>query len=46
MTLAITRLLGAFAVEPGWTSYPVPVPAQIGGVARAAGSCPLAYVRL
>lgn len=45
MTMAITRLLGAFAVEPGWTSYPVPVPAQIGGVARAAGPCPLAYVR-
>jgi hypothetical protein len=29
-----------------WTSHPTPVPAQIGGVARAATACPVDYVML
>ena len=28
----------------GWTEHPQPVPAQIGGVARAAEACPVDYV--
>jgi cytochrome P450 len=43
MSMAVTHLLGTYAIESGWTSYPVPVPAQIGGVARAAGPCPMRY---
>ncbi len=43
MSTAVTDLLGAYALTAGWTSYPVPVPAQIGGVARADGACPLHY---
>lgn len=43
MTLALTRLLAVYDLTPGWTSHPVPVPAQIGGVARADGPCPLHY---
>lgn len=43
MSLAVTHLLGGYTLEAGWTSYPVPVPAQIGGVARAAGACPVRY---
>jgi cytochrome P450 len=43
MTIAATRLLGAFELDPGWTERPRPVPAQIGGVARAAGPCPVSY---
>jgi cytochrome P450 len=44
MTAAMTRLLGRYQMTPGWTEYPRPVPAQIGGVARSAGPCPVAYV--
>lgn len=44
MTLAMTRILGRYAMTPGWGEYPRPVPAQIGGVARSAGPCPVAYV--
>jgi hypothetical protein len=29
---------------PKWTTHPRPVPAQIGGVARADGPCRLHYV--
>ena len=36
MTAAMTRLLG-FYDDPRWTTHPRPVPAQIGGVARADG---------
>jgi hypothetical protein len=32
-----------YQVPPGWPTYPRPVPAQIGGVARAAGPCPIDY---
>ena len=34
MSMAVTHLLGAFELTPGWSTYPAPVPAQIGGVAR------------
>jgi cytochrome P450 len=43
MTAATTQLLREYRMTPGWTSHPVPVPAQIGGVARAAGPCPVDY---
>ena len=43
MTAAMTRLLGHYRMTPRWTSHPRPVPAQIGGVARAAGRCPVDY---
>lgn len=45
MTAATTTLLGTYAMTPGWSSYPSPVPAQVGGVARAAGACPVDYER-
>ncbi len=45
MTAATTHLLGEHQMTPGWTSHPQPVPAQIGGVARAAGPCRVDYVR-
>ncbi len=45
MTMAMTRLLGRYDMTPSWGEYPRPVPAQIGGVARAAGPCPVDYVR-
>jgi cytochrome P450 len=44
MTSAIIRLLGRYDMTPGWGEYPRPVPAQIGGVARSAGPCPVDYV--
>jgi cytochrome P450 len=44
MTAAMTHLLGRYAMTPQWTSHPRPVPAQIGGVARAADACPIDYV--
>jgi cytochrome P450 len=43
MTAASTHLLRTYRMTPGWTSHPQPVPAQIGGVARAAGPCPVNY---
>ena len=43
MTSAMTRLLGRYDMTPGWGEYPRPVPAQIGGVARSAGPCPVDY---
>lgn len=45
MSAAMTCLLNTFEMSPGWTGYPRPVPAQIGGVARAADECPIAYAR-
>ena len=45
ITAAVTTLLSSFAWTPGWTERPRPVPAQIGGVARAAGPCPVTYRR-
>ena len=44
MTTAMTHLFGHYQMTPGWTTHPRPVPAQIGGVARADGPCPLSYV--
>jgi cytochrome P450 len=44
MTTAMTHLLGRYETTPGWTTYPRPVAAQIGGVARAADACPVDYV--
>ena len=44
MTAATTHLLGTYRMTPRWTSHPLPVPAQIGGVARAAGPCPVDYL--
>jgi cytochrome P450 len=46
MTTAVTHLLGRYRMTPGWSEHPRPVPAQIGGVARAAGPCLLDYVTL
>jgi cytochrome P450 len=43
MTATMTHLFGRYRMTPGWTSHPRPVPAQIGGVARADGPCPLDY---
>ncbi|BBX07233.1 cytochrome P450 [Mycolicibacterium aichiense] len=43
MTMAMTRLLGRYDMTPAWNGYPRPVPAQIGGVARAADPCPVGY---
>ena len=45
MTAAASRLLGSFDLAPGWNARPRPVRAQIGGVARAAGPCPVRYRR-
>jgi cytochrome P450 len=44
MTAATTHLLREYQMTPRWMSHPQPVPAQIGGVARAAGPCPVDYV--
>lgn len=43
MTAAVTHLLREYELTPGWSSHPRPVPAQIGGVARAEGPCPVSY---
>ena len=43
MTAAMTHLLGQYELTPQWTSHPRPVPAQIGGVARAADACAIRY---
>jgi len=43
MTMAMARLLGRYDMTPGWPEYPAPVPAQIGGVARAANDCRVDY---
>jgi cytochrome P450 len=45
MTAAATHLFGRYQMTPAWTTHPRPVPAQIGGVARADGPCRLEYVR-
>ncbi len=39
MTAAMTHLFGRYRMTPCWTAHPRPVPAQIGGVARADGPC-------
>jgi cytochrome P450 len=43
MTTSLTRLLTAFLFTPEWPARPQPVQAQIGGVARAGGPCPMTY---
>ena len=43
MTAATTHLLRGYQMTPAWPWYPQPVPAQIGGVARADGPCPIGY---
>jgi cytochrome P450 len=45
MTAATTRLLREYQMTPCWRAYPQPVPAQIGGVARAAGPWLVSYTR-
>jgi cytochrome P450 len=45
MTTAVTRFLDEFELHPLWVDQPVPVRAQIGGVARSAAPCPLQFVR-
>jgi len=44
MAAAMIRLSSTYSMTPQWTSHPRPVSAQIGGVARAAGVCPVGYV--
>lgn len=43
MTAAVTHLLREYDLTAGWPAHPRPVPAQIGGVARAAEPCPVTY---
>ncbi|HTI75848.1 MAG TPA: cytochrome P450, partial [Mycobacterium sp.] len=43
MSAAMTHLLCRYAMTPQWTGHPRPVPAQIGGVARAADGCAIRY---
>jgi cytochrome P450 len=43
MTATMTRLFDSYRMTPGWTKHPRPVPAQIGGVARADRPCLLSY---
>ena len=45
MTAAMTTLVSTFEWIPAWTEHPGPVPAQIGGVARAATACRASYRR-
>jgi cytochrome P450 len=45
MTLTSRRLLSRFRWEPSWSAHPDPVPAQIGGVARAAVPSRVRYRR-
>jgi cytochrome P450 len=45
MRTVLQRLAAGYDFEPGWVAHPLPVPAQIGGVARAATPCLLRYRR-
>jgi cytochrome P450 len=45
MTAAVTHLFGVYELTPHWTDRPQPVPAQIGGVARASSACVTGYRR-
>ncbi len=45
MTTVLIGLLHAFDFEPGWADRPLPVRAQIGGVARSAEPCLIGYRR-
>jgi cytochrome P450 len=44
MTATMTHLLSEYDMTPRWTAHPQPVPAQIGGVARAEGPCLVDYL--
>jgi cytochrome P450 len=44
MTAATTQLLGRYRMTKRWAGHPRPVPAQIGGVARADGPCFVDYL--
>ena len=46
MTTSLTRLLSTYDFATGWIGQPQPVRAQIGGVARASGPCPMDYRRV
>lgn len=46
MTAATMTLLANFEWTPDWKQSPIPVRAQIGGVARSAGPCLVAYRRV
>jgi cytochrome P450 len=43
MSRTARRLFDSYDVEPRWATRPVPLPAQIGGVARPSGPCEVAY---
>lgn len=43
MTAALIHLCSHYQFTPGWATYPRPVAAQIGGVARASDHCPVRY---
>lgn len=43
MTAAASHLVGTYHLAARWTTHPRPVPAQIGGVARAADPCLIDY---
>jgi cytochrome P450 len=45
MSRTLTEVFSAYELEAQWAEHPRPVPAQIGGVARAASACPVAYRR-
>ena len=45
MAMTAHRLFGAYELTPEWESQPVPLPVQIGGIARAAGATPVSYRR-
>jgi hypothetical protein len=45
MAATAMQLFGTYELTPQWSSPPVPLPAQIGGVARAAGPTPVTYRR-
>jgi hypothetical protein len=43
--MTMMRLVTTYDLSAEWSSYPAPVPAQIGGVARSDSSCPMGYLR-
>jgi len=45
MTMVMTRLTATFDLDPLWSTRPLPVPAQIGGVARSETPCEIRYRR-
>ena len=45
MAMTATRVFGAYELTHAWDSPPVPLPVQIGGIARAAGPAQVSYRR-